>query len=1381
MSDTINKTSRLGPPNGSEIVHPGQFIRETVLVPKGISVAAAAKIIGVSRPGVSSFINGKVGATQDMAARIERAFNVPAQTLLDMQTAYDAAQTREKGAPANTKTYVPPFLGIKANEVEAWASSNIPARIRFAVLLRTLVHSTGIRLKKVDFPGNDDAQRAGWDGFIEADEGTPWIPGGRSGWEFGVDQDIKGKADGDFAKSVKAVDKADRAQTTFVFVTPRRWPGKAAWVAGMKAKAHWKDVRAYDSSDLEQWLEQSLAGQAWFANETLRPSEDVRSLDRCWTDWAGAAVPPLAAALFKPAIAAATRTMTARLSRPPDGPTIIAADSVEEALAFLAQLFSSEGGDELAAHRDRVLVFDKPGVLPKLARGAQSFIAVAFSREVERELAPFARSLASIVVYPRNAANAEPHVVLEPVNFEAFRSGLETMGYNRDDVARYSNESGRSLTVLRRRLSTFPAIRTPEWAADNSTALSLIPPLFAGAWNSGNEADQTALTLLANGRPYEAIEKDCQNLARLNDAPMWSVGKYRGVISKIDLLFAIAGLITVPDLKRHLDLAKIILGEDDPTLDLPESDRWAAPLHGKSREFSAALRDGVSETLVLLAVHGTHLFKDRLGFDVEAQIAGFIRELLTPLSARVLEASDHDLPTYAEAAPDEFLSILERDLKENQPAVLGLLRPAEAGAFGGCPRSGLLWALEGLAWNPANLGRVALILARLAEVEIKDNWSNKPIHSLESIFKSWMPQTAANHDERLTVIKHLADKFLDVAWKVCVAQFGRGPQTGEYSHKPRWRTDAYGYGEPHATWDPTIAFMREMVAMALSWKTYSRGMLCDLIERVADLDDESQAKVWKILEGWAAAASDADKSVVRDKIRVTLISRRGRQRTGGADSASLIAGAKAAYRILEPTDLLQKHLWLFRESWVEESADEMADEKFDFRKRDERIAELRTDALRQILTVRGRQGVFELAGLGNAAPQIGWLLAQNILRQDEVPCYLQAALSAPSNGDSWAMKGLIRGALLSMDHQGHLEDVLRQLKGELSQDDMARLLLLAPYRRTSWKAADTLDEAQRETYWNDVAPDWIHDSDEENVESVERLLAAQRPRAAFACIRYRLEPLPPQSLFRLLTEMVKESKDKPGQYQLDRYYIDQSFALLDKSAEITLEQKAGLELAYIDILSQPWRPGEGYGLPNLERYVETHPELYVQAVTWTYKRADGGEDPAEWKVDPQKATQLAECGYKLLDSLKRIPGHDALGELRRDDLAKWVKTVRDGCAELGRLNVADLSLGRLFSCAPEGKDGIWPCEPVRDVMEDIQSEKISNGVCTGIYNSRGAHWRGEGGGQERALADKYREWARALQYSHSFVASSVLMGMVRMYEHDASREDTEASIRRRLH
>lgn len=217
-------------------LHPGQFVRDTALTPRKISVTEAARIIGISRPGISNFLNGKVAATTEMAKRIERAFEIPAQKLLDMQVAYDTAKAKEKGAPANTKTYIPPFLAIKANAIETWASQTIPARIRLAVFLRTLVHSTGIGLIKVDFPGNDDAERSGWDGIVEASEGTPWIPEGISGWEFGTTADIKGKADDDFAKSVKAVDKDERKRTTFVFVTPRRWTGKAKWIAAAKAK-----------------------------------------------------------------------------------------------------------------------------------------------------------------------------------------------------------------------------------------------------------------------------------------------------------------------------------------------------------------------------------------------------------------------------------------------------------------------------------------------------------------------------------------------------------------------------------------------------------------------------------------------------------------------------------------------------------------------------------------------------------------------------------------------------------------------------------------------------------------------------------------------------------------------------------------------------------------------------------------------------------------------------------------------------------------------------------------------------------------------------------------------------------------------------------------
>lgn len=50
-------------------------------------------------------------------------------------------------------------------------------------------------------------------------------------------------------------------------------------------------------------------------------------------------------------------------------------------------------------------------------------------------------------------------------------------------------------------------------------------------------------------------------------------------------------------------------------------------------------------------------------------------------------------------------------------------------------------------------------------------------------------------------------------------------------------------------------------------------------------------------------------------------------------------------------------------------------------------------------------------------------------------------------------------------------------------------------------------------------------------------------------------------------------------------------------------------------------------------------------------------------------------------------------------------------------------------------------EVVRDVIEDLEFEELSRGAHTELYNSRGAHWQGEGGGQERELAAKYRKWA----------------------------------------
>ena len=145
--------------------HPGSYIRNHVL-PEGMLVTEAARLLDVGRPALSNLLNGKAALSPEMAARLARAFGADSQELMAMQMAHDTRLVREKGV-GSTRDYVPPFLQIKANQIEEWASQAISARTRMAVFLRTLVHSTGRALKMVDFPGNDDGERSGADGLVE--------------------------------------------------------------------------------------------------------------------------------------------------------------------------------------------------------------------------------------------------------------------------------------------------------------------------------------------------------------------------------------------------------------------------------------------------------------------------------------------------------------------------------------------------------------------------------------------------------------------------------------------------------------------------------------------------------------------------------------------------------------------------------------------------------------------------------------------------------------------------------------------------------------------------------------------------------------------------------------------------------------------------------------------------------------------------------------------------------------------------------------------------------------------------------------------------------------------------------------------------------------
>ena len=87
--------------------HPGDFIRTEIIEPAGLTVTAAAAALQVSRPALSSLVNGSAGLSGEMALRIEMAFGVKMDTLMRMQLAYDIAQTRSREKEIRVRRFHP--------------------------------------------------------------------------------------------------------------------------------------------------------------------------------------------------------------------------------------------------------------------------------------------------------------------------------------------------------------------------------------------------------------------------------------------------------------------------------------------------------------------------------------------------------------------------------------------------------------------------------------------------------------------------------------------------------------------------------------------------------------------------------------------------------------------------------------------------------------------------------------------------------------------------------------------------------------------------------------------------------------------------------------------------------------------------------------------------------------------------------------------------------------------------------------------------------------------------------------------------------------------------------------------------------------------------
>ena len=207
-----------------------------------------------------------------------------------------------------------------------------------------------------------------------------------------------------------------------------------------------------------------------------------------------------------------------------------------------------------------------------------------------------------------------------------------------------------------------------------------------------------------------------------------------------------------------------VLGVPDPRYTMNPEDRWYASMRGIQPAYSAYLRHGLGETLILLALFGDCV-KTVPQSSQHADLV--VRKSLRGADKQRWWSLSRDFQLLAEASPEEFLSAIEDSLDQDDPPIAALFGSDESPVFGGTEHlSDLLWALESLAWAPQYLAQVSLILARLDELDKGGRYLNRPANSLRTAFLFWDPQTNVGFGQRLKVLDRIRKRHSSPAWKL---------------------------------------------------------------------------------------------------------------------------------------------------------------------------------------------------------------------------------------------------------------------------------------------------------------------------------------------------------------------------------------------------------------------------------------------------------------------------------------------------------------------------------------------------------------------------------------------------------------------------------------
>lgn len=1257
---------------------------------------------------------------------------------------------------------------VTRDDIERWAE-RIDSKGDLPYLISRLVRATTPASTLANFPSGSAAYIGGWDGEVNCKDDTPYLPKGISLFEFGTEGNPKGKADGDYEKRKADPLDYNPKECVFIFITPRFWKKKDKWIKEKKTEGFWKDVMVYDSSNLEQWLDIALATSRWFAGRVKRyPFDGIMTTEEFWEEWATG---PNGLMLL-PEIVTAGREYEQKqiftMLQSQASIKGIRASTKNEAIAFIiatAKKFPQEEADRFFS---KSLIVDTEGNFRGIRINTTTPLNL-IPRFDETQPLYAAVSKGHHVLVPLGADDVfnQETITLPKIDRDGQINSLIQSGLSRNNAEKYSREAGRNITILKK-LLRFPPNKV-KWL-DNENIREIIPALLIGRWNENFIGDIELVEKLAeqNYSDYLVILNKWKNF---EESPILQIGETWRLTSPLDLWTNLSPHLTQKDFLNIQECFLLAFKDGNPVI-VPKGENDSSHYFNKQKKYSNWSREGITQSLILVGQFGSGLNLPYIPYP-QLWVDKIIHNLLINASGELWISVDHELPLIAEASPQSFLKAVSNSLTKEQPEIIDMFKEVGGFLHSTSNHTGLLWALEGLAWVSQYLQEVSLILLKLSRLDPGGNLSNRPINSISEIFKPWHYQTLASYEERMEILKYITEKERLKGWELLIKMLPDHHGIAHPTNKMRWRMFdentnlTYQYQE---IWN-THTYVVELLLNLFDNK---ENKFSQLIDETVNLSHNDRKKVFD----WVDVVYTKIEQIEFTSwatIRKILNRQRSSRNADWTLPESELKRLEDLYIKLQPTDVINKYIWLFNDYWPA-FPEGFLHSNNDFEKKHDqqqkKVDDARSEAVIVFVEELGLKKTLELRKQVKESSALGDALARIINNQEEVLSVCEC-LNDEREYLKFVHSFVFRNSIIKGFEWIIDLVIILQQKG-FNEKAISNIIIPLNQNKQLWDFVASLSVFIQNEYWQNIHPAFYHVNDSEKIFGVEMLMNQKRFYSAIDICSHFAEIMPTNILAELLIKAVtEEASEKPD---FKGYEIEQIFDILDKRDDLEKNVLINLEWLYLPLFDST---STRQNPKNLEEELAKNPDFFIDVLKWVYLPKDNQKLKEERKgISDEVIQNRAKQAFHLLHSWKKIPGMKADNSIDETHLRDWINKVRTLAAEASRLEVAEMQIGQILAQYPENVPE-WPQEKIFHIIEEINTDSLKRNYSSSLFNKRGFSSRGpfDGGDIERDNAAYFGKLANDFKNKYPNVAE-IFKHLEQGYLADAKRMDDDAERNR---